>query len=189
MINIGQFFEKRRTKFNQKGVTLVELMVVTAIFSLVLGSSISLLENGIKVQRQVLNIEHLSDDISYVTEYISRTIRMAKKDKLGDYITAGCNFETDDGTQLRFLNSAMQKNEFFLEDSRLKESKDFSSPTALTSSNFEITKLHFYLQGSCQDDDLQPRITVAMEIKTKEKNPQTLNVQTTISQRDLDVQY
>lgn len=179
----------RDIKGCEKGITLIELLIAMAIFSLVLGSSISLLETGIKAQRQVLNMGALSDNLSYVMEYMSRTIRMAKKDKTGSYITPGCNFATTSNSGLKFINSNLEEHEFFLDNGILKESKDGSVPTALTSSNFKITELHFYLLGECQGDDIQPRVTVAMEIETRESDPQTLNIQTSISQRDLDITY
>jgi prepilin-type N-terminal cleavage/methylation domain-containing protein len=166
----------------KKGFTLIELLVSMTIFLIVMVSIIELFISGIKTQKKSLALQTLSDHTSYVVEYMSRKIRMAKKD-----LTSGCNFESvTDG--IKFLNYEKEDQWFILEDGQIKEKKDGDPDfTALTSDNFEVKNLSFGLSGRCQTDNLQPRVTIVMEIQTKEVEPQKLNIQTTISQRDLDV--
>jgi len=168
----------------KKGFTLIELLVSMTIFLIVMASIIELFISGIKTQKKSLALQTLSDDTSYVMEYMSRTIRMAKKD-----LDTGCNFEIiADG--IKFLNYRKEDQWFILEDGQIKEKKDDAPGyTALTPDNVQVKKLSFGLSGECQTDNLQPRVTIAMQIQTKEVDPQTLNIQTTISQRDLDVKY
>ena len=176
----------------KKGFTLIELIVSMTIFLIVMVSVIDLFASGIKAQKKSLELQTLSDGASYTIEYMSRTIRMAKKDLTGTYISAGCNFEPSDSeaNYIKFLNYNKNYQEFILEDGQIKEKKDDDSEfTALTSDNFRVKKLSFEVYGGCQTDDIQPRVTIIMEIQTKEVEPQTLNIQTTISQRDLDVRY
>ena len=59
----------------------------------------------------------------------------------------------------------------------------------LTPSNLEVENLSFEIKGASQDDVIQPQVTFVLNLKTVGASPQTLNLQTTISQRDLDVQY
>lgn len=174
----------------KKGFTLIELLISMTIFSIVMISAISLFNAGIESQRKALALQTLSDSTSYVIEYMSRTIRMAKKDLDGIYISAGCNFENPDGDEekIRFLNYHKEPQEFILENGQIKERKEPASGfTALTSDNFQVNKLFFKLFGECQTDEFQPKVTIVIEVQTKEAKPQTLNLQTTISQRDLDI--
>jgi len=174
----------------KKGFTLIELLISMTIFSIVMISAIGLFNAGIENQRKALALQTLCDSASYTVEYMSRTIRMAKKDLDGIYITAGCNFENPDENSIRFLNYDKKRQEFILENGQIKEKKEPSSGfTALTSDNFQVNKLFFELSGECQTDELQPKVTIVMEIQTKEAKPQTLNLETTISQRDLDIKY
>ncbi len=116
---------------------------------------------------------------------MSRTIRMAKKD-----LTTGCNFENPGGdlTKIRFLNHEKKDQWFILDNGQIKEKKGSATEfTALTPDIFQVNKLSFQLSGRCQTDDIQPKVTIVIEIQTKEVEPQKLNIQTTISQRDLDV--
>jgi len=173
----------------RKGFTLIELIVSMTIFLIVMVSVIELFGSGIKAQKKSLALQTLSDSASYTIEYMSRTIRMAKKDLTGTYISTGCNFETI-ANGIRFLNYEREDQLFILDNGQVKEKKDDDSEfTALTSDNFQVNKLSFNISGECQTDDLQPKVTIIMEIQTKEIEPQTLNIQTTISQRDLDVKY
>jgi len=181
----------------KKGFTLIELLVSMTIFSIVMVSAIGLFSAGIENQKKILALQTLSNDTSYVIEYMSRTIRMAKKDLDGLYLTtAGCNFENPnyDESRILFVNYHQDRQEFILEDGQIKEKKgplSQSGPPAipLTSDNFLVNKLVFELSGECQTDELQPKVTIVIEIQTKEAKPQRLNLQTTISQRDLDIEY
>ena len=180
----------------KKGFTLIELLVSMTIFSVVMVSAIGLFSAGVENQRKILALQTLSNNTSYVIEYMSRTIRMAKKDLGGLYLTtAGCNFENPDGdSSILFMNYHQDRQEFFLENGQIKEKKgplSQSGPLAipLTSDNFLVQKLVFELSGECQTDELQPKVTIVIEIQTKEAKPQRLNLQTTISQRDLDIEY
>jgi len=176
----------------KKGFTLVELVVSMAIFLTVMVAIIELFAAGIKAQKKSLALQTLSDSTSYAVEYMSRTIRMAKKDLAGTYISTGCNFEPSDSkaNYIKFLDYNKNYQEFILENGQIKERKDPTSIfTALTSDNFQVNKLVFSVSGACQEDQFQSRVTIIMEIQTKEIEPQTLNIQTTISQRDLDVKY
>lgn len=176
----------------KKGFTLIELLISMTIFSIVMVSAINLFSAGIQSQRKILALQTLSNSASYVMEYMSRTIRMAKKDLGGLYIDAGCNFKNpdDDLSKILFINYHQERQEFILENGQLKEEKgSVSEPTALTSDNFQVNKLVFKLSGKCQTDETQSKVTIVMEIQTKKTKPQILNIQTTISQRDLNIKY
>jgi len=171
----------------KKGFTLIELLISMTIFSIVMISAIGLFDAGIKNQRKALALQTLSDNTSYAIEYMSRTIRMAKKD-----LATGCNFENPGGnlSKIRFLNYHKELQEFILENGQIKEKKGSETVfTPLTSDNFQVKKLSFKLFGECQTDEFQPKVTIVIEIQTKEAKPQILKLETTISQRDLDVKY
>ena len=75
---------------NQKAFTLIELIVVMAVFLFVIGAAIGIFLSVIKSQKQVLSEQQLLNQISYVTEYMSKGLRMAKieettEDCLVDY--------------------------------------------------------------------------------------------------------
>ena len=65
---------------NNKGFTLVEMLVSFAIFSIVIGISTGVFASMIKSQKYSLDTNQLLNQTSYFVEYMSRAIRMAVKD-------------------------------------------------------------------------------------------------------------
>jgi len=181
----------------EKSFTLIEMLVVVALFSLIITTVIGAFVAAVRNQKKVLTYQQLLDQTSYSLEYMSRALRMAKKDTTGTCLTtAGANYEFLSDNGIRFLNSKDKCQEFNLEDGSLKGriSSDnkrwsFSELLPLTSNDLQINSVTFFLQGENQTDNLQPKVTIFLEIQGKGLGSQPkLNIQTTISQRNLDTQ-
>ncbi len=179
-----------------KAFTVIELLVAFMIFSLVIGSSISAFLLIVRHQRKVLLKQEIINQTSYATEFMSRALRMAKKDDLGECLSqGGLNYENTDeeAFRIRFINHLQDDEcqEFFLENGQLKHKRKISSGQEtldLTSDKFQISSLEFNILGESEQDNLQPRVTFLLEIKAKGAGDQPgLKVQTTISQRNLDI--
>lgn len=181
----------------EKGFTLVELIFVGAIFIVIIGATMSLFLSIVRQQRRILLKQELLNQTSYVIEYMSRAIRMAKKDATGVCLgssDAGHNYKlTYSGKGIKFINHSDNDacQEFFFDpgDQKLKESKNNGFPISLISDKFQINFFKINLLGDSQGDNLQPRVTLSLEIQPKGTDDQSkAHVQTTISQRNLDVQ-
>ncbi len=178
----------------QGAYTLIEILVAVSIFIAVLAAPTGFFVGSLNVQQKALASQKLLDNTSYVLEYISRALRMAKKDDInGINCLSGnkINYEiTASGQGIKFRNYNDECQEFYLEGDRLKESKD-GIENYLTSGDLEITSLKFKISGQTQADDDQPRLTLFLNAKgAKGKKPELqpeIKIQTTISQRNLDV--
>jgi hypothetical protein len=189
-----------------KSYTLIEVLVAVSIFTMVIAAPTGFLVGSLKGQQKALSSQKLLENTSYTLEYISRTLRMAKKEldcsDIIDPDTCSClatqgyghNYENPNGdtSAIRFINYKEECQEFFLEGARLKESKD-GVENYLTSEDLEIISLKFWLSGESQSETDQPRITLFLEIKGgKGQKPElrpVIKIQTTVSQRNLDVPY
>jgi len=193
-----------------RGYSLIEILVAVAIFTIVVAGPTGFFVSSLKGQIKSLASQKLLDNTSYTLEYISRSLRMAKKEigclDINDPTTCPClktqgygfNYENPDGdiSAIRFINYNGECQEFFWDknDNRLKESKNEATPVALTSEELEIISLKFNLSGESQDDTDQPRVTLFLDLKggkgqkILELRPE-IKIQTTISQRNLDVPY
>lgn len=171
----------------KKAFTLIEMLVVIGIFSLVAGSISGLFISGIISQRKILATQELMDQTSYVLEYMSRALRMAKKDLNGTCIPAKTNYQKL-SNGIKFLNYNTQCQQFYLDGTQLKERKDVTT-LPLTSNSIKVNYFRIQLSGETQDDKVQPRVTIFLEVEGRGKNPPKIQIQTSISQRDLDVQY
>ena len=188
----------KNVKIKTQGFTLVEILVAVVIFSVVVGIALQVFVLAVGSQRKILARQQILDQVSYVLEYMSRALRMAKKDLAGNCLaTAGSmnNYETDATNRIRFLNYNSKCQEFFLEGGQLKERKSLNGSAAnfevalsLTSNTVNIPNFKIGPSDSWdQNDNLQPSVTFFLDIEGKEGVK--LQAQTTVSQRNLDVAY
>ncbi len=196
-------FKCLNAKKTKGGFTLIEMLAAVMIFSLIIGVISGVFISGFRGQKSALSSQRLLDQTSYVLEYMSRALRMASKqttDIPACLSQDGLNYEiTHSGSGLKFINHLEEDDcqEFFLEGAQLKYRKKIGQAGEqifdLTSASLQITSLDFGpSSGWSQDDDLQPRVTIFLAVKGKgqklEEQPK-IKIQTTISQRNLDVKY
>ena len=176
----------------KKGYTLIEVLVAVSIFTILVAGPTGLFITALRGQRKALAVMEIFDNSSYALEYISRALRMAKKDDLtvmncllGDKV----NYElTHSGQGIKFRNYNDECQEFYLEGGQIKEAKGVNI-LSLTPDDLEITNLIFQVSGAEQTDYLQPRVTILLEIRKRTQPESKIRLQTTISQRNLDVPY
>lgn len=188
-------------KFKKNGFTLIELIVTIAIFSIIVGAIIGVFIFGVRQQRMTLVYQTILDQISYSLEYMSRSLRMAKKDTGENcFSNQGLNYEIpneyltsqNSGTGIKFINvlENSECQEFFFKEGQLwKKSKEEIFP--LTSNKIEVVSVRFDLAGESEKDKLQPSVKIFLEIRGKGEleGLRRIKIQTTISQRNLDVEY
>jgi prepilin-type N-terminal cleavage/methylation domain-containing protein len=174
-----------------RSFTLIEMLVVIGIFSLIIGAVSDLFLSGIFSQKKILTEQDLLNQTGYLLEYMGRALRMAKKDDIGG---VNClpgekvNYKVNPAqNEIVFRNYNNECQRFFLDGTQIKEEKN-GIVLPLTSSALKVDSLKFSISGQEQTDNLQPRVTIFLEIEGQKYQPK-IKIQTTISQRDLDVQY
>lgn len=178
----------------KNGFTLIEIVIGVAVFAILATVFIGLLVDSIKSQQKALASQELIDSISYNLEYISRAVRMAKKELSDSPVclsARGLNYEqTRDGNGLKFINYDGVCQEIFLdtEEGRLYESRDGGQALPLTPSSFQVNSFQLGPSDSWGQEEPveQPRVTIVMEVEKREYGS-TVSIQTTISQRNLNV--
>lgn len=178
-------------------------MVAVAIFSMMISVFTGFLSGSIRNQQRALSSQELLGSVSYNLEYMSRAIRMAKKDHTGGCLTTvgeKYNYETNvNRDRIRFLNYQDKCQEFFLDGSTLKERKssdntaaNFGTALALTPVALDITSFKLGPSTSWGQDQLtQPRVTFALQMEESGgvEGPVSMKIQTMISQRNLNRIY
>ncbi len=199
-----------------KGFTLIELIVVMAVFLFIIGTALAIFISIVSHQRIILAQQELLRQASYAIEYMTKGLRMAGKD-LGNTCLGsepycansdctGYNYALtryDSSEQIyrgiKFINQSDNNacQEFFLDNSDpqnpiLKEIKKYQqseidNPVPLTSTNLKINSIGFNIVGAEGDSLVQPRVTISLDIKAQgDENQPSTKVQTTVSQRDLN---
>jgi len=181
---------------SQKSFTLIELLVTVTIFSLIVGAASGVFVSALRAQRKSLSMQELLGQTSFLMEYMSRAIRMAKKDVSGSCLGLGyAKYNYAPITNgIRFLNYTGKCQQFFRDGNILKmqvssdeKAVNFVPSLDLTSANLIVNSFNIGPEDSwTQADYYQPRVTVSLEIQGKEKSK--INLQTTISQRNLDIE-
>ncbi len=192
------------------GFTVIEVVFVLAIFLVIVGVSIDIFISIVRHQRRILAQQELLNQSSYVSEYLSKAIRMAVVDEGGScvetpggiYELTHCNngpLEACEG--IKFINQSDNNacQEFFLDrmaapEPGFFEIKNGAAAQRLLSDAFTINTLKFVINGNqalrdAGEEDLsQPRVTVLLDLKTKNtENPPQKTLQTTVSLRNLNI--
>jgi prepilin-type N-terminal cleavage/methylation domain-containing protein len=148
---------------NNKGFTLIELIVAMAIFLFVVAGAIGIFISIILHQKRVLAEQQLINQVSYVEEYMSKALRMATYDGNGRCLNEnkGVYLLTHPNSSgvfmgIKFLNQSDENSlgeavcqEFYLNGSGtaedpyvLMEKKDSAEPVAITSQNLQLDSVN-----------------------------------------------
>jgi len=186
-------------KHNQKGFTLIEMIVSISILLLVSGVAVSLFLSSVIEQRRIIAKDDLTASLGFALEYMSKGLRMATKDVTGNCLEdcLDCNYaltrldqNTGNYLGIKFINSSDNNScqEFFLDNESdpqnivIKEIKDNSNPVALTSDKIKINSFYFIL-----NEITQPRVTLFLDAELKNNSNSKAKIQTTVSQRNLNL--
>lgn len=189
----------------QKGFTLIELLVSFTFFILVIILLVGLFVQLFKAQSKVITSQQLLDQTSYALEYMGRFLRMAQKSINTNCLSvAGITYENGTAGNeevIRFINYQGNCQEFFLDSGQIKRRRsgatdgsrdgsfNTSTPSPITSNSFLIKagKLKFRISGAQSEDSLQPKVTISIEIGSPPDLKPKIQLQTTVSQRNLDL--
>jgi len=178
-------------KNKRSGFTLIELLITIAIFSILVVLMVDILVSAVHIQNNILAVRKVIGQTSYAMEYITRALRMAKKDTTGACLgTANLNYKIiDSGRGIRFINPLQNDDcqEVYLDGGiiKLKREAASSSPKIFDlTSDISVEKFKFNVFGNEAGDNLQPLVTIYLQAKLN-KSP-TVRLQTSVSQRNLD---
>jgi prepilin-type N-terminal cleavage/methylation domain-containing protein len=177
---------------NSKGFTLVEMLVVSTVFIIIIVAVINIFVSALKSERYILASQHLIDQGNYAMEYMSRSLRMAKK-STGSECELNPSAPTyywywDQDQSVLYFKKYDGSCKFFVLDPVGKQlyECDYSSGDCnlLISSKIDVVDF----KASVNDaTSIQPKVTIYLELKSKGAEPQpSIKLQTTISQRDLN---
>lgn len=158
----------------KKGFTLIELLVATTIFIVVIFVVLGLFVTALKAQRKVLAQQNIQDNARYLMGFIAKEIRMSEIDSVSPTVL---NITRHDGVEVTYT---------FAGDTIQRESGAISGP--INSKGVSVTG-RFYDLG-VGEDGKQARITIVIKIETISDKPEgeaEINIQTTLSQRNLDI--
>jgi prepilin-type N-terminal cleavage/methylation domain-containing protein len=159
---------KKRLKDKRKGFSLVEMLVVMALFAIVITISIGVIMQVFAVNQKVRSMSYVMDNISAGLEIITIDLRYGSEYQ--------CEF-LDGCDSLSFLRYDNTPVEYFLQDGRIWRSIDGNSPRALSTSDATIDSFLFYVYN-----DLLTVVVIKGHVG-EEQDVSHFSLQTAVSQR------
>lgn len=182
------------------GFTLLEMIVAIGVFLVVVTISLTAFLNVHDIQLKMSAFRAASDNINFAIETMVRDIeegRCTKQDNSGTCsVSVGINFYTFDNNSISYQMSTCGT------PPNVYGCIKRNGTDIITSDNIDITYLNFSVQNSnplvydisddaYTGDTNQPLITITVEgvSGTKEKLKSKINIQASVSMRQLDVVY
>lgn len=164
-----------RIKNLERGFTINELVIVMAVFLFIIGAALTIFISVVQHQRRVLAEQELLNQMSYITEFMSKALRMAKKSTTEEdatciesgsiyKLTRQCTSSTDCSDAqvgfyrgIRFINASDSNRceEFYLDSTTdpqhpvlkvLKTAND-SDAIPITAQKLIVNSIKFGLDG------------------------------------------
>jgi len=180
-----------------RGFTLIEMLVSTAIFTVVMVIALGALLTMSESDRQAQVLKSVIDNLNFSLDSMSRAIRTGT----GYGCTAvggNCPPTGSPGTYFSFVDAGGRKVAYCLDGSTIKRevtggaldtSCSAAGFAAVTAPEVVITSLGFYLVGSAPGPDSeQPILTILMSgyVQVTGTRQTAFNLQTSIAQRLYD---
>lgn len=171
-----------------RGVTLLELMVSVALFSITMMMSAQIFQTVIEGQRQAIASQDMQENIRYVFERVGKEIRTAISDDTGACSgTPGKIYNVSGGgTEIKFINYKGQCIRYFLNNDRLAIQRDSEPMDYVTPSNINMTRVLFQVTNNSDYVQAKVLMRMQMELIIKGERKEKLNVETMVSSRYYD---
>jgi|SRR3989344_4991728 len=164
--------DKSKNNKKERGLTVIELVVSTGIFGLIITMVMGIFLLALSSQRRIIALRNVEDSIRFVTEIMAKEIKTGK------------SFNSD-GNSISFTNYKGEAVVYRLSNNAIEKSSDGGvNYSVVTGDETSVNYLRFYLLGQPMGDGLQPRITFTIGVTSGVGNQTAeLKIQTTISER------
>lgn len=174
-----------RKGIHEKGFTLIEAIVATAVFAFVIVSVMGVFIATISLDAKTRAQRAVTQNARFIMEYLAKEVRN------GTIYYSGYPGGTADST-LYVINQSDEIEHFYLSGTDLKLDK--GSSTNLNTATVRVTKLSFLVYPpenpltSAKTYDVQPSVTVILELSSNYGNKagetSIINLQSTFTSRD-----
>src|SRR5438105_3009862 len=97
---------RKTNKKSQQGFTLIEALVATFIFAIVITAVMDIYNSTLKTNRRTDSIRLAAENVRYITEFLSKEIRNGRVDYAGPYIyvCTSASISRTGSTSLQIIN-------------------------------------------------------------------------------------
>ena len=163
----------------EAGFTLIETMVVSLLFSVIMVLMGGVFVSSLDLQRRAFNIQHAEENVSFILESMAKEIRVSQ---LGGPDTV-C--PATPAATLSIIHPVNGNITYSLSGNAVHRNVN-GTDSVISSNTVQFTRLQFCISGTPIDNQQQPRVTIIGSVKSVKTKQQTIiDFQTTLSQRFL----
>lgn len=152
---------------NEKGITLVELLISVIIFSIVMIAVVGILISAIKSNQRIVAKQENIDSARYSMEFMIKELRMAK--------SIDGAYKNNIFTAIQFQNSADQTVNYSYDSTNkriIRNDGTASGDQPISSGDIDVTTLNFFinnwdLTALPATDRRAPLVTIFIKMKGK----------------------
>ncbi len=170
-----------KTRTNQQGFTLVEVLISALVFSIMATAVSSIFVQIINSERRVLAAQQIQENGQYILELMSREIRVSK---IENQDSSSCS-----ATTLTILHPVNGTIMYSLSNGVLRRTAN-GVVTDLSASTINFQRLNFCVMGSGPTDDQIPRVGIIASIQNSTgKDTVLFNLQTMVTSRNVQTEF
>ena len=185
-----------RPGLKQKGFTLIEALVATSLFAVVVSSVMGVYLYTLKINRRTDVIRLAAENARFISEFLTKEIRNGQILYSGS-APSPCNTFAASGTTLAIVNIDGDTECFYSSGTNLMVAKNAGgsllAPVQLNDSKIKINNLKFFVAPNCNPYTAgartEPQVTITAQVQSN-PNPIdniTIPLQTTVSIPKYDI--
>lgn len=158
----------------QQGFTLMEIVVSTTIFAVVLTMTLAIFNYALKINRRTEALRQTTQGMRNFTEFLVKEIRNGKIEYSATPVSASCesNYVSASNytTYLALVSETGDRECIYLTGTDLFIAKEELDPQLLNPVNFSVDMLRFFVQPTtdpydvASPPDIQPMVTLIMRV-------------------------
>jgi prepilin-type N-terminal cleavage/methylation domain-containing protein len=191
---------------NQQGFTLIEVLVATAIFVMVMAGIITMFNQTLQINRRVQSVRTLVQGTRAFTEIVTREVRNGRIDYSSTDSNCSGSYNQSKNQSLAIVSRDGQKSCFYLVNNQGGKGTLYLSNGSVSDTVFDPKHFHiipetfrFYVYpktdpnpgSSGSPPEIQPFVTIVAQFEISGIEPgktSLINYQTTISTDVYDIQ-
>ncbi|MHB8871447.1 MAG: PilW family protein [Candidatus Doudnabacteria bacterium] len=192
----------KNTRQNQKGFTLIEAIVATALFAVTVSSIMGVYLSTLKINRRTDVIRSASENARYITGFITKEVRNGQIDYYGPWNAPCSGTISSSASSLSLVNTDNEHLCFYLGDgagfssssgTNLWLIKNNLAAVKVNSNNVSINNLVFYVSPTYNPystgSNAQPRVTIMGNVTATSGSQDTITIpiQATVSIPSYDI--
>jgi len=185
---------------NNKGFSLIEVLIATFIFGIVIFASVIIFSRTIGSKSRAEVLQRAQESLNFPVETITKQVRSAKMFKIGtidDQCLGGLylEIETPESTSetpiIRKVCYQLVDNKLMYKEKATNPTSYWSTLQSITADNIEVTEFDISgTRNSNSDASMQPFVKLKIELKTipglrAEIEETNLHIDTTITSRNI----